>query len=135
MNAADRHPHAQQGTSFIEMVILIVTVGVILSGLTAAVGAGLVSPGSMVRVTQATQYLNQGLEELAAIRRAEGFAALPGSSSATLADGFTRTTTLTEETGPTCPNPAAGACRLYSLVVLRDGVTLARASYLVIDHD
>ncbi|MBF0427100.1 MAG: hypothetical protein HQL66_14905 [Magnetococcales bacterium] len=129
------NPREETGTSYIELIILIMTVGILMAGLAGAIGQGLEDPGRMVRMQQATEMMQATLESYAATRRHSGFAAIPAGGTTSLADSFVRIIAVTDDVTAACPSAVAGVCKRITVTITRNGLNLAQGSLLLVNYD
>ncbi|MBF0427039.1 MAG: hypothetical protein HQL66_14590 [Magnetococcales bacterium] len=136
-DSATRPPlsSSMAGTSYLEVIILVVTVGILMSGLAGVIGQGLEDPSHMLRIQQATGMVQASLESFTSARRRSGFAAIPAGSTTNLSDSFVRTVTVADDTSALCPSTTSGLCKRITVTITRNGQTLAQGALLLINYD
>ncbi|MBF0177110.1 MAG: hypothetical protein HQL63_09740 [Magnetococcales bacterium] len=125
----------EAGVSYVELIILILTIGIIMSGFAGAIGQALENPSQTVRIQQASELMQAGLESISSIRQHNGFAAIPNSSSTNLTDSFVRTITVVDDESAACPSAVAGTCKRVTVAISRNSKTLAQGELLLVNYD
>ncbi|MBF0136944.1 MAG: hypothetical protein H7833_08055 [Magnetococcus sp. DMHC-1] len=117
-----------------EVLILILTVGILLSGLTGAIGQSLEDPSHMLRIQQGSELMQASLESITSLRRRTGFAAIPTSSTTNLADSFVRTITVADDTSAACPSAVVGDCKRVTVTITRNARNMAQGTLLLVNY-
>ncbi|MBF0152916.1 MAG: hypothetical protein HQL64_04155 [Magnetococcales bacterium] len=123
------------GTSYLEVIILVMTVGILMSGLTGAISQGLEDPSHMVRIQQASEMVQASLESFTSARRRSGFAAIPAGGVSNLSDSFVRTITVADDVTAACPSAVVGQCKRVTVTITRNNQTLGQGALLLVNYD
>ncbi len=121
MNRHPLFPESARGFTFLEVLIAIVCIGMVVTGLGAAVVAALRYPTLNRETLQATFIAQEAMDWIVADRRQLGTLPPVGGDCSAVLSGFTLLSGFTCAIDPVAGCPATGSCQLTVTVTMPSG--------------